>query len=114
MIITPKNKYPPALLFKHDNMNSEKVGMIIGIFLLVLGIAVLLFVFTQALALVQNPGAFFEEQFPQEEEEEAQGPNAQFSWSTNDFTVQFQDESEMCGRNRSISRRDVHAAGHTA
>lgn len=74
-------------------MNNEKIGMIIGIFLLVLGIVILLYVLTSAMAIVQNPGTFFEEQFP-EEEKSQEGPNAQFSWDTNDQTVDFRDESE--------------------
>lgn len=74
-------------------MNNEKIGMIIGIFLLVSGIVILLWVLTSAMAIVQSPGAYFEEQFPQEEEN-TQGPNAQFSWDTNDLSVDFRDKSK--------------------
>jgi hypothetical protein len=75
-------------------MNNEKIGMIIGIFLLVFGIVILLWVLTSAMAIVQSPGTYFEEQFPQEEGSQ-EGPNAQFSWDTNDLNVDFRDESDQ-------------------
>jgi PKD repeat protein len=93
LIFNPKDKYLPGFLFKYDTMNNEKIGMIIGIFLLVFGIVILLWVLTSAMAIVQSPGTYLEEQFPQEEGSQ-EGPNARFSWNTNDLSVDFQDESE--------------------
>lgn len=73
-------------------MENEKKAQIIGAIVFVLGIVILLFVLFQALMLVQGAGDYFSEQFSEEEEEE--GPSAQFSWSTNDLNVELYDESE--------------------
>jgi PKD repeat protein len=74
-------------------MTNEKYAPIVGIVLLALGIVILIFVFYQAFTLVNSPGDYFKEQFPEEEGEE-EGPIAQYSWSTNDLSVDFWDESE--------------------
>ncbi len=74
-------------------MTNEKHAPIIGAVLLVLGIVIIIFVFYQAFSLVNGVGDYFNEQFPEEEGEE-KGPTAQFSWSTNDLSVDFWDESE--------------------
>jgi len=76
-------------------MNRENVSMAVGFAILALGIVILLFTFIQALALVTNPGEYFREQFPEEQEEETfEPPRARWSWSSNDLTVDFSDESE--------------------
>lgn len=74
-------------------MTNEKYAPIIGAVLLALGIVIIIFVFYQAFSLVNGVGDYFNEQFPEEEGEE-EGPTAQFSWSTNDLSVDFWDESE--------------------
>jgi PKD repeat protein len=74
-------------------MTNEKYAPIIGVVLLALGIVIIIFVFYQAFTLVNGVGNYFNEQFPEEEGEE-EGPIAQFSWSTNDLSVHFWDESE--------------------
>jgi PKD repeat protein len=74
-------------------MTNEKAPPIIGGILLAVGIVVLFFTFYQTMLLAQNPGDYFREQFP-EEEEEAQGPEARFSWSSDNLDAWFMDESE--------------------
>jgi PKD repeat protein len=74
-------------------MTNEKYAPIIGVVLLALGIVIIIFVFYQAFTLVNGVGNYFNEQFPEEEGEE-EGPIARFSWSTNDLSVDFWDESE--------------------
>lgn len=76
-------------------MSSEKVSMIIGVVLLVVGIVVIFFVFLSALTIVNGVGDFFHDQFPElEEEEENEPPSAEFSWSSNDLNVWFEDHSQ--------------------
>jgi hypothetical protein len=76
-------------------MNRENVSMAVGFAILALGIVILLFTFIQALALVTGPGDYFREQFPEDEEEETfEAPRARWSWSSNDLTVDFSDETE--------------------
>ena len=76
-------------------MDRDKIPPIVGAALLVAGIIVVFFVFTQALGMVTNLGDYFREQFPEEEsEEEVVGPTAAFSWNTEELDVNFQDESE--------------------
>ena len=73
-------------------MDAEKSAPIIGIVLLAIGIIVLFFTFFQAFSLVNGAGDYFDEQFPGEDSQE--GPRSRFSWSSNDLTVDFSDESE--------------------
>lgn len=69
--------------------------MIIGAVLLVMGIIVIFFVFLQALTIVNGVGDFFHDQFPElEEEDENEPPSAEFSWSSNDLNVWFEDHSQ--------------------
>jgi PKD repeat protein len=75
-------------------MDKDKVPPIIGAVLLVAGIVVMFFVFYQAMMMVSGVGDYFREQFPEEEGDE-EGPQAAFSWSTNDLEVNFRDESEQ-------------------
>lgn len=73
-------------------MDAEKMAPILGIVLLVIGIIVLFFTFFQAMTMVSGVGDYFEEQFP--DSDTAEGPRSKFSYSANDLTVQFTDESE--------------------
>jgi PKD repeat protein len=97
LIITPKLKYPiPCFFLLGIAMDKDKVPPLIGAVLLVVGILVIFFVFFQAMMMVSGVGDYFREQFPEEEgQEEAAGPTAAFSWSTNDLDVDFMDESEQ-------------------
>jgi PKD repeat protein len=76
-------------------MDKDKVPPIIGAVLLVAGILVVFFVFTQAFALVTNVGGYFREQFPEDEGDgDVTGPTAAFSWNADELDVNFVDESE--------------------
>ena len=65
--------------------------MVIGLVLIVVGIIIMLFVFSMAMNLAFNAGDFFREQFPQEEVLE--GPEAAFSWDPSGLEVDFHDDS---------------------
>ncbi len=73
-------------------MRREIVDLIIGLVLIIAGIAVMLFVFSTALNLAFSAGDFFSEQMP--EEETVEGPTAEFRWDSDDFNVTFEDLSE--------------------
>lgn len=60
--------------------------------LLAIGIVVVMFVFVFAYGFIPTAGDYFEEQLP--EEEVVEGPRASFSWTSNDLSVDFVDESE--------------------
>ncbi len=72
-------------------MRREIVDLIIGLVLIIVGIIVMMAVFLMAMNLAFSAGDFFREQFPQEENVE--GPEAAFSWSSDGLVVQFQDDS---------------------
>ena len=72
-------------------MRREIADMVIGLVLVVVGIIVMLFVFSLAMNLAFSPGDYFREQFPQEEVLE--GPRAEFQWSANGWDVDFTDLS---------------------
>jgi hypothetical protein len=72
-------------------MRREISDLIIGLILIIVGIIVMMAVFFMAMNLAFSAGDFFREQFPQEDSLE--GPEAAFSWSSNDLSVQFQDDS---------------------
>lgn len=65
--------------------------MLLGIGVLALGLVVILFTFSQALALATNPGDFLRDQIA--EEPQLVGPTATFDWTSNDLTVTFTDSS---------------------
>jgi len=73
-------------------MRREIVDLIIGLVLIIVGIAVMLFVFSTALNLAFSAGDYFREQMP--EEETLEGPGAEFRWDSDDFNVTFEDLSE--------------------
>ncbi len=73
-------------------MRREIVDLIIGLILIMVGIIIMLFVFSQAMNLAFSSGDFFREQLP--DEETITGPSAEFSWTTNDLSVTFEDLSQ--------------------
>ena len=72
-------------------MRREITDMVIGLVLIVVGIIIMLFVFSLAMNLAFSAGDYFREQFP--EEEVVEGPSAEFSWNTVNLSVTFQDDS---------------------
>jgi PKD repeat protein len=74
-------------------MKRENIELILGGACLALGIIIMIYVFTLALPIAQDPGGFLEDQLP-EEEEEVEPPKADFRWNSNDLTVDFRDNSE--------------------
>ncbi len=72
-------------------MRREIADLTIGLVLVVVGIIVMLFVFSMAMNLAFSAGDYFREQFPQEEVFE--GPRAEFRWSADGWDVDFTDRS---------------------
>lgn len=72
-------------------MRREIVDLIIGLILIIVGIVIMLFVFSQAMNLAFSSGDFFREQLPGEEA--VSGPSADFRWDTDDLNVTFEDRS---------------------
>jgi hypothetical protein len=67
--------------------------MLLGLAVLALGIALLIFTFSHALAIATAPGDFFRSQVPQNQA--PKGPAASFRWDTNDFNATLQDTSRQ-------------------
>ena len=65
--------------------------MLLGLAVLALGIGLLIFTFSHALAIATAPGDFFRSQVPQNQA--PKGPAASFRWDTNDFNATLQDTS---------------------
>lgn len=72
-------------------MKQETFDLILGLAVLALGIGLLLSTFASALALAANPGRFILDQLPAQQQ--AQGPSASFTWSSNGFNLTVQDTS---------------------
>ncbi len=72
-------------------MKRDLFELLLGIGVLALGLIIILFTFTQALAIAQNPGEFFQNQLSYSEQ--VVGPTATFDWSSNDLSVTFTDTS---------------------
>lgn len=72
-------------------LKRDLLELLLGIGVLALGLVILLFTFSQALSLAQNPGTFFQSQLPQSQQ--SQGPTASFTWQSDDFNATFQDTS---------------------
>lgn len=70
-------------------IKEETYGIIWGTILLVIGLAILLFVFTNALDAAQNPSSKLEQWVP----EEMKGPTGLFNWWSHDKSVEFSDVS---------------------
>ncbi len=73
-------------------MKRDLVELLLGLGVLALGIALLIFTFTQALALAQSPGDFLQGQLPQSTQ--GQAPTASFSWNTNAQVLTVTDNSQ--------------------
>jgi PKD repeat protein len=71
---------------------ERKYEVFLGTGVLILGIAVLLFVVSFILPIVQAPGDFFDEQSP-DDVEQTQPPECSFEWNSNDLNVEFTDTS---------------------
>jgi hypothetical protein len=67
--------------------------MLLGLAVLALGIGLLLFTFSHALAIASAPGDFFRSQVLQNQA--PKGPAASFRWDTNDFNATLQDTSRQ-------------------
>jgi flagellar basal body-associated protein FliL len=72
-------------------MRREISDLIIGLILIIVGIVIMLVVFSMAMNLAFSAGDFFREQLP--EEEGVVGPSADFRWDTDDLNVTFEDMS---------------------
>jgi len=72
-------------------MKRDLFERILGIGVLALGLAVILFTFSQALAIATNPGPWLGGQLPQNPQQA--GPIASFDWTSSDATVTFADSS---------------------
>jgi hypothetical protein len=70
-------------------MKRDLLELLMGIGVLALGLVVLLFTFSQALALAQDPGDFLRSQVP----ETPRGPTSTFDWTANDLTLTVLDAS---------------------
>lgn len=74
-------------LLKRDNLD-----LFLGVGVLAVGLILLLFTFSQAFALVQNPGNFIRGQVPSAQQ--GQAPVASFNWNSNGLTLNVQDASQ--------------------
>lgn len=74
-------------------LKRDLVDLLLGIGVLALGLGILLFTFSQALAIAQNPGDFFRDQMAQTGQQ-AEGPTADFTYSGFDLNVTFTDKSQ--------------------
>jgi len=72
-------------------LKRDLFELLLGIGVLALGLVVILFTFSRALAIAENPGEFMRIQFPQSQQ--PRGPASFFSWSSNEFNVTFMDQS---------------------
>jgi len=75
-------------------MKRETSDLLLGLGVLLLGLALLLFTFVSALTLAANPGPFIASQLPGQSQQ-TQGPSAAFSWSSNGFNLTVQDRSQQ-------------------
>jgi PKD repeat protein len=73
-------------------MRREIADAIIGLILIIVGIIIMLAVFSMAMNLAFSAGDFLREQLP--EEESVTGPGAEFRWDTDDLNVTFEDLSQ--------------------
>lgn len=73
-------------------MKRDTVDLLLGIGVLAVGIGILLFTFSLALGVAQNPGDFFRNQMAQTNAQ-VKGPTADFTYSGSDLNVTFTDKS---------------------
>jgi hypothetical protein len=71
-------------------VKRDLIDLLLGIGVTTLGLVVLLFVLTSALAIAQNPGSFLQGQLSGDQ---AEPPSASFDWSGIDRDVTFTDTS---------------------
>ncbi len=69
------------------------MDLLLGIGVLALGLGILLFTFSLAYGVAQNPGEFFRSQMAQTNQQ-VQAPTADFSYSGFDLNVTFTDQSK--------------------
>jgi PKD domain len=74
-------------------MKRDILDLLIGLFVLGLGLAVLLFTLSNALALVAAPGTFLQNQLPKTTQ--AAGPSAAFNWTSNSMDLAIQDTARQ-------------------
>ncbi len=74
-------------------MKRETTELLLGLGVLALGILLLLFTFSLALGVAQNPGEFFRNQMAQTSTQ-TQAPTADFNYSGLDLNVTFHDASK--------------------
>ncbi len=77
-------------------LKRDLVDLLLGIGVLALGIGILLFTFSLALGIAQNPGDFFRNQMAQTTQQ-TKGPTADFTYSGFDLNVTFTDKSQAGG-----------------
>lgn len=77
-------------------LKRDTTELLLGIGVLALGLIILLFVFSQAFALAQNPGTFFRNQMNQVLPQ-TKAPTADFNYSGFDLNVSFVDTSTQGG-----------------
>lgn len=75
---------PPMISMKRDLFE-----LLLGIGVLALGLVIILFTFSQALAIAANPGDFVRSQNPQQTP--VAGPTASFDWTANGLAASFSD-----------------------
>jgi len=71
------------------SMKRDLFELLLGIGVLAVGLVIILFTFSQALAIAQNPGNFVRSQIPSEQQ--VAGPTASFDWASNGLAVTFSD-----------------------
>lgn len=72
-------------------MDREKYELVLGTVMLVFGIVLLLMVLFFAFSFIPTAGQYFEDQLP--EQELVEGPSTSFTYSVDNYTVDFTDTS---------------------
>ncbi len=74
-------------------LKRDHLDLLLGIGVLALGLSLLVFTFSHALALAGSPGDFLRTQMPQNQT--PKGPAASFRWDSNGFNVTVADTSKQ-------------------